>query len=111
MSARTDKGMPYTIIGTVVAKPSTREELLGILTEQVAPTRLEAGCINYDFHVDAKDPCCFVFYENWRSRADLDAHLAMPHLQPLFNRLEELLAEPVDIRPLTMLSDLIEPVH
>lgn len=110
MSTLADEEVPYTIIGTVVAKPSTREELLEILTEQVAPTRLEAGCINYDFHVDADDPCRFVFYENWRSKADLDAHLAMPHLQPLFSRLEELLAEPVDIRPLTMLSHLAEPV-
>lgn len=106
MSSGADTAMPYTIIGTVVAKPATREELLGILTDQIAPTRLESGCINYDFHVDANDPCCFVFYENWRSKADLDAHLAMPHLQPLFSRLEELLAEPVDIRPLTMLSRL-----
>ena len=106
MSAGAEQSMPYTIIGTVVAKPTTREELLEILTDQVAPTRLEPGCINYDFHVDANDPCRFVFYENWRSKADLDAHLTMPHLQPLFSRLAELLAEPVDIRPLTMLSQL-----
>ena len=28
---------------------------------------MEAGCLNYDFHVDASDPCVFAFYENWRS--------------------------------------------
>ena len=53
-----------TIIGTVTAKPDTREELLGLLAAQVAPTRAEPGCLNYDFHIDAADPCCFVFYEN-----------------------------------------------
>ena len=53
-----------TIIGTVVAKPETREELQAILAAQVEPTRAEAGCVNYDFHADAKDPCVFVFYEN-----------------------------------------------
>jgi quinol monooxygenase YgiN len=72
----------YTIIGTVTARPETREELATSAdAEQVAPTRAEAGCINYDFHVDAADPCVFVFYENWTDRAALDAHLAMPHLQ------------------------------
>jgi quinol monooxygenase YgiN len=96
----------YTIIGTVTARPETRDELATLLAAQVAPTRAEEGCINYDFHVDAADPCVFVFYENWTSRAALDAHLAMPHLQPLFSQLERLLACPVDIRPLTMLSDL-----
>ncbi|MES2433607.1 MAG: putative quinol monooxygenase [Pseudomonadota bacterium] len=94
----------YTIIGTVTARPDTREELETLLMAQVAPTRAELGCINYDFHVDAANPCVFVFYENWTSRAALDTHLAMPHLQPLFSQLDRLLAVPVDIRPLTMLS-------
>ena len=94
----------YTIIGTVTARPETRQELAVLLAAQVAPTRAEAGCLNYDFHVDAANPCVFVFYENWTSREALDAHLAMPHLQPLFSQLDRLLAVPVDIRPLTMLS-------
>jgi quinol monooxygenase YgiN len=94
-----------TIIGTCVAKSETREELQAILAAQVPPTRKEDGCISYDFHVDAKDPCVFVFYENFRTRADLDAHLKMPYLKPLFDRQDELLARPVDIRYLTMLSD------
>ncbi len=94
----------YTIIGTVTARPETCAELQTLLAAQVAPTRAEAGCINYDFHVDPADPCVFVFYENWASRADLDAHLAMPHLQPLFSQLDRLLAGPVNIRPLKMLS-------
>ncbi|HQU70415.1 putative quinol monooxygenase [Tabrizicola sp. YIM 78059] len=95
----------YTIIGTLTARPETREELASLLMALVAPTRAEAGCINYDFHVDAADPCVFVFYENWTDRAALDAHLAMPHLQPLVSQLDRLLACPVEIRPLTMLSE------
>ena len=94
----------YTILGTVTARPETRDELHQLLMAQVAPTRAEAGCINYDYHGDAADPCAFVFYENWINKAALDAHLAMPHLQPLFSQLGRLLALPVDIRPLTMLS-------
>ena len=98
--------MHVTIIGTVTAKPETRVELQALLAQQVALTRAEPGCINYDFHVDADDPCCFVFYENWRTQADLDAHMAMPHLAPLFSQLDRLLAQPVEIRHLTMLSAL-----
>ena len=98
--------MHVTIIGTVTAKPETRVELLALLTEQVAPTRAEPGCINYEFHVDSADPCCFVFYENWHTQADLDAHLEMPHLKPLFGQLDRLLAKPVNIRHLTMISTL-----
>jgi quinol monooxygenase YgiN len=95
-----------TIIGTVRARPETQLELSHLLTAQVMPTRAEPGCINYDFHVDVADPCCFVFYEPWRCQADLDAHLAMPHIQPLFAQLDRLLAAPVEIRHLVMLSRL-----
>lgn len=94
-----------TVIGTVVAKDETREELRKILAGQVTPTRAEAGCVNYDFHVDAENPNVFVFYENWRSRADLDAHMKTPHLQPLFSRLEQLLARPVEVKFYRMLSE------
>lgn len=96
---------PCTIIGTVIAKNETRDELRRILTTQVAPTRAEEGCINYDFHISVDDPNIFMFYENWRSKADLDAHLKTPHLQPLFGRLAELLARPVEIKYFEMLSE------
>jgi quinol monooxygenase YgiN len=95
-----------TIIGTVVARPQMREQLREILAAQVAPTRAEPGCINYNFHFDAGDPDVFMFYENWRSKADLDAHLAMPHLRALQSRADELLARPVDIKFYEMLSPL-----
>jgi len=98
--------MPVTVIGTLTARPERREDLHRILAAMVAPTREEPGCINYDFHVDAADPCIFVFYENWRSDADLEAHMKTPHLQPLLAQVDTLLAAPVDIRRLTMISDL-----
>lgn len=98
--------MTVTVIGTLRARPERRDDLQSILAAMVSPTRAEPGCINYDFHVDAADPCVFVFYENWRSDADLEAHMKMPHLQPLLSQADRLLAEPVDVRRLTMISDL-----
>ena len=96
--------MTVTIIGTVTARPECRHELEDLLGRQVEPTRAEPGCINYDFHADAVDPCVFVFYENWTSQAALDEHLKMPHLALLMSQIDRLLAVPVDIRHLTMLS-------
>ena len=94
-----------TIIGMVTAKGETRDEWRRILAAEVAPTRAEAGCMNYDFHVDAEDPNVFVFCENWRSKADLDAHLKAPHLQPLFARLHELLTRSDEMKFLEMNND------
>jgi len=94
-----------TIIGTVVARPERRDELQRILAAQVTPTRAEPGCVSYDFHCDKSDPNIFVFYENFVSREALEEHLKKPYLQPLMSRLDDLLAKPVDIRHLEMLSD------
>jgi quinol monooxygenase YgiN len=93
-----------TIIGTVVAKPEKRDELMRILAAQVVPTRAELGCINYDFHCDKSDPNIFIFYENFESKEALEDHLKKPHLKPLMDRLDEFLAKPVEIRYLDMLS-------
>ncbi|MBZ9938967.1 antibiotic biosynthesis monooxygenase [Mesorhizobium sp. BR1-1-16] len=98
--------MTVTVIGTLTARPERREDLHSILAAMVAPTRTEPGCINYDFHVDATDPCVFVFYENWRSEADHAAHMKTPHLAPLLAAVDSLLAKPVDVRRLSMLSAL-----
>jgi quinol monooxygenase YgiN len=38
-----------------------------------------------------------VFLENWESKADLDAHLASPHIDAFRAIAPDLLAEPPDI--------------
>lgn len=93
-----------TVIGVLRARPERRDELLAILRELVAPTRREEGCVDYHLHVSDADPNLFLFYENWRSREDLDRHLTMPHLAPIRERGDELLAAEVEILPYIMLS-------
>jgi len=97
--------MTVTIIGTVTARPECRDELEELLRQQVEPTRAEPGCINYDFHVDAVDPCVFVFYENWIDEDAFQAHLQMPHLRPLLSQSDRLLSRPIEIQRLLRLSD------
>ena len=67
------------------------------LISLVAPTRKEAGCINYDLHQSPDDPGKFLFHENWTSKAALDAHLKMPHIQVLLPRMDELAVGMPDI--------------
>ena len=49
--------------------------------------------MNYDLHQSIEDPDMFLFYENWESGADLDAHLSAPHLTQFAARIPELLDE------------------
>jgi quinol monooxygenase YgiN len=79
-----------TVVATFQAKPGQEVELKKALLGLVAPTRLEAGCINYDLHILPEDPAKFLFHENWTSKAHLDAHLQNAHLQALLPRVGEL---------------------
>lgn len=95
-----------TIIGMVYGRPDKRDELLALLRSFVAPTRAEAGCIEYQFHVSQDDPNAFMFYENWTSREALAEHLDTPHIAPMLARKAELLAREIEIHHFIMLAPL-----
>jgi quinol monooxygenase YgiN len=86
-----------TIFAEMYAKPGKEAALREVLLGLIGPTKKDAGYVQYDLHVDNDDPKHFLFYENWTSRALLDAHLAAPHLQAFLARQDELLAAPVRI--------------
>ncbi len=79
-----------TVVATFQAKPGKEIELKKALLTLPGPTRLEAGCINYDLHVSSTDAGKFLFYENWTSKELLDAHLQSPHIHALLPRLDDL---------------------
>ena len=79
-----------TVVATFQARPGKEAELKKALTGLLAPTRQEAGCLNYDLHQSAEDPAKFLFHENWTSKAHLDAHLQTPHVQAQLPRVDEL---------------------
>jgi quinol monooxygenase YgiN len=78
------------VVATFQAKPGKEAELKKALIGLVAPTRQEAGCLNYDLHASPEDPAKFLFHENWTSKALLDAHLQSAHIKALLPRVDEL---------------------
>jgi quinol monooxygenase YgiN len=81
---------PLTVFARVRAKAGQESQLLQELLALIAPTRAEAGCIDYDLHQSQSDPAVFVFYENWASQAALDAHARTPHLQAYLKRIPDI---------------------
>jgi len=79
-----------TVVATFQARPGKEAELKTALTGLVAPTRQEAGCLNYDLHIAPEEPAKFLFHENWTSRAHLDVHLKSAHIAALLPRVDEL---------------------
>jgi len=86
-----------TVVARITARQDKVEQVKQKLTELIAPTRAEPGCIRYVLHQSIDDECSFLFLEEWTSRTALDEHLAKPHLQAFVAASKELLAKPLDI--------------
>ena len=69
-----------TAVARVRAVPGSENLVRDALVAMVAPTLEEDGCIGYRLHVVNDDPGVFYFVALWRSEADLEAHLAEPHI-------------------------------
>jgi quinol monooxygenase YgiN len=94
--AQTNAPLPASQMVTAVAiaraKSGQEDELGRRMMALIAPTLAEPGCIAFDLHRSNTDPAVWIFYENWRSQADLDAHMQSQHFKDFFSRADEVLA-------------------
>lgn len=86
------------VVARFSAKPERIEDVKRVLTEFVAPTRQEDGCITYDLLQSVSDPTDITFVEEWTSEAALENHLACEHIARGRAELPELLEGEGDIR-------------
>jgi len=93
-----------TVVAKIKAKLGKEEETLKVLEGLLEPTHKEEGCIQYDLHRDNEDPALFLFYENWKTQAHLDAHLQTPHLIDFIGQGDDLLEEPVELFLMTKIG-------
>ncbi len=70
-----------TLVVKIAAKPACVETAKCELLKLVAPTRREAGCLDYHLHQDNADPAQFVFFERWESPAQLQQHMQSAHFK------------------------------
>ncbi len=71
---------PLTIVATIQALPGKEDIVEKALLAVIAPTLAEPGCLQYDLHRDLQKPGLFLYYENWATREEWDAHMLSDHL-------------------------------
>lgn len=96
--------MTIRVVARAVARPECREALRSALEAVLAPTRREPGCLRYELCQSTTEVDEFAVLEEWRSEADIAAHMATPHVQGLFAALPPLLATPPEIRSYRVLA-------
>ena len=96
--------MKIDVVAHLQSKPGCEEALRSVLTGFVAPTRLEAGCLRYDLHIDLDDPSKFTFIEEWESREALNLHGQSAHIAAGRAKFPELLAQPAWVQVLRLVA-------
>lgn len=86
-----------TAIAVLKARASKREDLRGALLALIEPTRAEPGNLDYALFELCDSPGTFYMRETFIDAAALDQHKALPHFQAFAARLDELLAEPLEL--------------
>ncbi|WP_166365243.1 putative quinol monooxygenase [Pseudomonas akapageensis] len=94
----------YGFILQAKTRPEKAEAFEALFRSYVEPSRAEPGCIEYHMLRDRQDPTLFVFYEIWQSKAHLDVHSALPHMQRFHEQRMDYLERDFDIQLIEMLS-------
>ena len=89
--------MPIIVLALLEANENSADLVRSHLQDQVAPTRAEKGCIQYDLHVSDTEPTKFMFYEIWESKNALQAHSVSPHILATRSQSSRRLAQPAGI--------------
>lgn len=89
------------LLAILRAKLGKERQMRDVLKSLIEPTHKEPGCLCYQMHENNEDPCEFVFWEEWKSSADLDAHTKTDHFVAAFKKLPELMESEMVVRKLT----------
>ena len=85
------------VVASFVTHPGKEAEAEQFLTDLLAPTHAEDGCLLYAVHRGLDDPRRLVYVERWESRPLLDKHHDSEHIQTALTRVGEFFSEAPDI--------------
>lgn len=102
LDGQQEKDMIVILVQTTV-KAGSEADCIKICAEVTQATRQEPGCLHYTIQQSRADTRHFVFYEQYRDQAALEAHRAAPH----FLRYREQIAPYVESRE----SETLTPVE
>lgn len=86
------------VAGTITIDPTKIDIAREAAATMMAATHAEPGNIDYAFSFDAADPATIRVFECWESRADLDNHFTLPHMDDFQEVVPELGITGMDIK-------------
>lgn len=101
-----DETGPYAHLGFAQARPGHEDEVERLILALVEPLRAEEGAIEFHVHRDRADRSQFVIYEMFRSKQDLEKHVAQPYVGEFVRAMQAHVTGPLRQQFLRMSSTL-----
>ena len=75
-------------------RKARRQRVQSTLSDLVATTHGEDGCLRYALHRDRNDSTRFLLVEQWTNQDALEAHFGQPHFTPLLEMAADAVSQP-----------------
>lgn len=90
-SARAEKTDERALFAYLKVQPGMEQQFLNAVPNVIEESRKEPGCLIYFLHESEQDPQQFLFYELYKSDADLQAHRKSKHVVDFLNTVNPML--------------------
>ena len=94
----------YSVVAQIRAKPGKESALRAVTLPLVDLVRSDPKNLVYFLQEDRTAPGHFVFYEIFATKADFDAHNAMPYVKDWFAKLPDLAQGDVEVMHMEVLG-------
>lgn len=99
----TDYGM--MIVAKLTLKPDKVKAFTDAAKEIIEKSNKEAGCKSYQLYQDPYDNTKFVFVEEYKNQAAVDAHFASDYFKAFGPKISDFVAEPAKIKIISVAKE------
>jgi quinol monooxygenase YgiN len=89
--------MELFIFGRFHARAGSEPAVEEALTDVLAPSRAEAGCLSIHAFRSTRDPRLFYIHSRWVEEDAFEKHASLPHTVRFLERVEPLIDHPLDV--------------
>jgi quinol monooxygenase YgiN len=103
-TASTDYGM--MIVAKITVKPDKVKAFTDAAREIIEKSNKEAGCKSYQLYQDPYDNLKFVFVEEYKNQAAVDAHFASDYFKAFGPKIGDLVQGPAKIKIISVAKEV-----
>ena len=94
------------IVAKLKVKPEKVKAFTEAAKEMIEKSNKEAGCKSYQLYQDTYNNTSFVFVEEYKNQAAVDAHFASDYFKAFGPKIGDLVAEPAKIKIVTVAKEV-----